>query len=159
MLMFALLVQGYLKLMLQAITWTQMEQKEIPTCAEFPNFTRLGGHLFLTLFKEGVQAFFKGGYARGGCSSLVCTAVGFSVSWEVEALFLLRLTFRPPFATSATSHWHGTRNLMAFLRLLSTTSGWKRCCVRVCPRGAVTEQMFAPCSASCIRQVCCLGRY
>lgn len=36
MLMLALLVQGYLKLMLQAISCTQMEEKKIPTNAEFP---------------------------------------------------------------------------------------------------------------------------
>lgn len=57
MLLFALVVQEYLNLILQATTQNQMEQKETPTYAEFPNSTRLGGHLFLTLLKEGVQVW------------------------------------------------------------------------------------------------------
>lgn len=49
MLMFALLVQ--------AITGTRMEQKEIPTCADFPTSAGLRGHSFVTLLKEGVRVW------------------------------------------------------------------------------------------------------
>ena len=65
-----------------------MEQKEIPVCAEFPNSTRLGGHLFLTLLKGlKLELCSSLGDARGGCSFLVCTAVVVQCELEGSLVF------------------------------------------------------------------------